>query len=150
MFAFAAATIILRARRRDAQKRCQANNKQKIFHKILLLSFPIIFGDAIDRVPTGCSGELSSRRRNWRTLRARYYAIVVYRYGAAHLHSQCKHIGATKIKQQANRGTGAARGRARGHSAGVDWTAGTRVHVHVRATSLVLCGWKRFAWKNRR
>ena len=99
-------------------------------------------------VPNRQSGELSARRRNGRTLRARCYAIIVHRNRAAYLRFRGKYIGVAEVKKQADGRRGATRGR--GCSAGIDWTAEARVHVHVRAASFLLDGSSRFAWKNRR
>jgi hypothetical protein len=102
-------------------------------------------------VPSHRSGELSARRRNGRTVEARCYAIIVHQNCAAHLCTRGKCIADFEVKEQADGWPGAARGRTRrGCSARVDWTADARIHIHVRATSFLLGGWKRFAWKNRR
>ena len=98
-------------------------------------------------VPSHRSGELSARRRNRRSLRARCYAIIVHRNRAAHLCFRGKCIGVAEVKEQADGRRGTT--RRTGCSAGVDWAADARVHSHVRAASFLLDGWSRFARKNR-
>jgi hypothetical protein len=102
-------------------------------------------------VPSHRSGELSARWRNGWSLRMRCCAIIVHQNCAAHLCTRGKCIADFEVKEQADGWPGAARGRTRrGCSARVDWTADARIHIHVRATSFLLGGWKRSAWKNRR
>ena len=100
-------------------------------------------------VPSRQSGELSARRRNGRTLRARRHAIIVHRNCAAYFCSRGKSVGVAEVKKQADSWRGAACCRTRGCSARVDWTASARVHVHVRTASFLLDGWSRFARENR-
>ena len=99
-------------------------------------------------VPSRQSGELSARRRNGRTLRARCYAIIVHRNCAAHFCSQGKWICVADVKEQADGRRCATCRRTRGCSARVYWTAGARIHIHVLATSPLLHGCRRFSWKN--
>ena len=113
---------------------------RKYFIQFSCLSFPILLGYAIDRVPTRCLGEDRTRRRNGRRLRARGYAIIVQRNCAAHLCSCGKWIGVAEVKEQAGGRRCATCCRTRGRSAGIDWTAESRVHIHVRATSFVWDG----------
>ena len=100
-------------------------------------------------VPSRQSGELSARRRNGRSLRARCHAIIVHRNCAAYFCSRGKCIGVAEVKKQADSWRGAACCGTRGCSARVDWTAGARIHIHVLATSPLLDGCRRFARKNR-
>ena len=100
-------------------------------------------------VPSRQSGELSARRRNGRTLRARCYAIIVHRNCAAHFCSQGKWICVADVKEQADGRRCATCRRTRGCSAGIDWTANAGIHIHVRAaTSFLLDSASRFAGKN--
>ena len=113
---------------------------RRYFIQFSCLSFPIILGYAVDRVPTDCSGDHRTRRRNGRSLRPRCKTSIAHRNRTDQSRLRYKSVSVTKIKEQAGCRRRATCRRTRGCSAGIDWTAEAGVHIHVRATSFLLDG----------